>query len=171
MADTKITDLTAATGVSLADNDEFVVVDISSNETKSITRSELITGIVNTAGVTSAGAIMNTGGTLSGDLQVKGVRETVLAITGTTPDLDPTNGTIQTWTLSGNSTPTFASGWNDGESILIMVDDGTGSVISSFPTMKWSGGSAPTLATTGYSVITIWKVGGVFYGISAGSMT
>ena len=159
MADTKITDLTAATGVSLADNDEFVVVDISSNETKSITRSELITGIV------------NTGGTLSGDLQVKGVRETVLAITGTTPDLDPTNGTIQTWTLSGNSTPTFASGWNDGESILIMVDDGTGSVISSFPTMKWSGGSAPTLATTGYSVITIWKVGGVFYGISAGSMT
>jgi hypothetical protein len=171
MADTKISELPSSTGASLADNDKFVVVDTSADETKSITKAELVIGVVNTATVTVAGALMNTGGTLTGDLQVKGVRETVLAITGTTPELDPTDGSIQTWTLSGDSTPTFAAGWEDGESLLIMVDDGTDYVISNFPTMKWSGGSPPTLATTGYSVITIWKVGGVFYGIYAGDMS
>jgi hypothetical protein len=203
MADTKISELPSSTGASLADNDKFVVVDTSANETKSINKDELVIGIVNTASVTSSGALMDSeitnlaqvkafagtdyataaqgtlasnalpvaGGNLTGDLQVKGVRETVLAITGITPELDPTDGSIQTWTLSGDSTPTFAAGWEDGESLLIMVDDGTDYVISSFPTMKWSGGSPPTIATTGYSVITIWKVGGVFYGIFAGNMS
>jgi hypothetical protein len=111
------------------------------------------------------------GGSLTGDLQVKGVRETTQALAGTTPEIDPTNGTIATWTLSGSSTPTFAAGWADGESVLLMVDDGGSHVISSFPTMQWAGGSAPTLATTGYSVMTIWKVGGGFYGTSAGDMS
>ena len=50
--------------------------------------------------------------------------ETVFALTGTTPALSPDNGTIQTWTLSGASTPT-AGTWAAGQSLTLMVDDGT----------------------------------------------
>jgi len=34
------------------------------------------------------------------------VVEDIFALTGTTPALEPANGTIQTWTLTANSTPT-----------------------------------------------------------------
>ena len=60
MTNKKITDLPVATGASLADDDKFVVVDVSADETKSITKVELATGIVDTAGVNAAGAVMNT---------------------------------------------------------------------------------------------------------------
>ena len=110
------------------------------------------------------------GGTLTGDLQVKGVRETVIALSGTTPAIDPTAGTIATWTLSGASTPTFGAGWAEGESILLMIDDGAGNTIT-WPTMQWAGGTAPTLPTTGYAVVTLFKVGATFYGTSAGDMS
>ena len=110
------------------------------------------------------------GGTLTGDLQVKGVQETVFALSGTTPAIDPTAGTIATWTLSGASTPTFGAGWAEGESILLMIDDGAGNTIT-WPTMQWAGGTEPTLPTTGYAVVTLFKVGATFYGTSAGDMS
>ena len=43
MADKKITQLDPLTGANLADTDEFVVVDLSADETKSITFAELKT--------------------------------------------------------------------------------------------------------------------------------
>ena len=95
------------------------------------------------------------------------VTEEVFAITGTTPALDPAHGTIQTWTLSDNSTPTdsFAT----GESITLMVDDGTAYTIT-WPTMTWvnNGGTAPALATTGYTVVVLWKVSSTLYGAFVG---
>ena len=96
------------------------------------------------------------------------VTEEVFAVTGTTPALDPVNGTIQTWTLTANSTPTES--FSAGESMTLMIDDGTAYTIT-WPTMKWSGGSAPTLATTDYSVIVLWKVGTTLYGSSVGDMS
>ena len=41
MADQKITELNNITGANLADADEFVVVDITADETMAITRAEL----------------------------------------------------------------------------------------------------------------------------------
>lgn len=96
--------------------------------------------------------------------------ETVYAITGTTPALNPSNGTIQTWTLTGASTPT--SLLNAGESITLMIDDGTAYTItwtSVAVTWKTDGGSAPTLNTTGYTAIVLWKVGSVVYGARVGN--
>lgn len=96
-----------------------------------------------------------------------GIDETVYALSGTTPALDPANGTIQTWTLSGNSTPTDSLA--EGESITLMIDDGTDYTIT-WPTMTWvnGGGTAPTLATTGYTVVAIWKVSTTLYGALVG---
>ena len=63
MADKKITQLTNITGANLADADEFVVVDITADETKAITFSEL-----KTAFDTGTGFVRITGDTMTGDL-------------------------------------------------------------------------------------------------------
>jgi len=96
-----------------------------------------------------------------------GYIETVYAISGTTPALDPDNGTIQTWTLSANSNPT--NSLSSGQSMTLMVADGTGYSIT-WPTMTWVEGSAPTLATSGYTVIVLWKVGTTLYGMKSGEV-
>jgi hypothetical protein len=104
----------------------------------------------------------------NGDITLSNsVIETVFALTGTTPSIDPNNGTIQTWALSANSTPT--ENLSAGESVLLMVADGTAYTIT-WPTITWVNnlGNAPTLATTGYTVIAIWKVGGTLYGSLVG---
>jgi hypothetical protein len=93
--------------------------------------------------------------------------ETVYAVTGTTPAIAATNGNIQTWTLSGNSTPTDSL--NAGESITLMIDDGSAYTITWTSLVdQWIGGSAPTLATTGYSIVELWKVGTTVYGAYVG---
>ena len=93
--------------------------------------------------------------------------EDVYAISGTTPALDPSNGSIQTWTLTANSTPTDSLA--SGEAITLMIDDGTAYTVT-WPTMTWvnNAGSAPTLATTGYTVIALWKVSTTLYGALIG---
>lgn len=96
------------------------------------------------------------------------VEEQVHAITGTTPALDPANGTVQTWTLTGNSTPT--ANIPNGQSMTLMVADGTSAftIDWSGAVGSWIGGSAPALPETGYAVITLWAVGGVVYGAGMG---
>lgn len=106
------------------------------------------------------------GATLSGDTTFSGaIDEAVYNLTGTA--LDPSNGTIQTKTLSANTTLTDSV--SEGESMTLMIDDGTAYTIT-WPTMTWvnNGGSAPTLATTGYTVIAIWKVSTTLYGALVG---
>jgi len=95
------------------------------------------------------------------------VIEDVFALTGTTPALEPANGSIQTWTLTAASTPTDSLA--AGEAITLMIDDGTAYTIT-WPTMTWvnNAGSAPTLATTGYTVIALWKVSTTLYGALVG---
>ena len=89
------------------------------------------------------------------------VTETVYNLTGT--DIDPANGTIQYKTLSANTTLTESL--SDGQSVTLAIDDGTAYAIT-WPTITWisDGGSAPTLATTGYTWIVIWQMGATLYG-------
>lgn len=108
--------------------------------------------------------------TLTGVTLNDGYTEEVYAVSGTTPVLSPTNGSIQTWTLSGNSTPT-AGTWAAGQSMTLMIDDGTAySVTWTSLSVVWktNGGSAPTLNTTGYTAIALWKVGSTIYGARVG---
>jgi hypothetical protein len=115
---------------------------------------------------------VNTFATLTGvetltNKTLTGYTETVYTLSGTTPALDPDNGTIQTWTLSANSNPTNALA--DGQSMTLMVADGTAYSIT-WPTMTWVGGSAPALATSGYTVIVLWRVGSTLYGMKSGEV-
>src|SRR6056300_48950 len=104
---------------------------------------------------------------VSGITRATSFLETVYAVTGTTPAIAATNGNIQTWTLSGNSTPTDSL--NAGESITLMIDDGSAYTITWTSLVdQWIGGSAPTLATTGYTVVELWKVSTTVYAAYVG---
>ena len=94
-----------------------------------------------------------------------GIQETAYNLTGT--DLDPDNGTIQYKTLAANTTLTESI--EEGEAITLMIDDGSAYTLT-FPTITWvnNGGSAPTLATTGYTVFALWKVSTTLYGALVG---
>jgi hypothetical protein len=98
--------------------------------------------------------------------------ETVFAVTdGAVVNLDPGNGSIQTWTLGANRTPGQAN-WVSGQSITLMVDDGSAFNITwSTLAVVWetNGGVAPTLATSGFTVIVLWKVGTTIYGARVGN--
>ena len=120
---------------------------------------------------TGSGALVfGTSPTLSGTTLNDGYTEEVFAVSGTTPALSPADGSIQTWTLSGNSTPT-AGTWNAGQSITLMIDDGSAATVtwtSLAVTWKTDGGNPPTLNTTGFTVITLWKVSTTIYGARVG---
>lgn len=94
--------------------------------------------------------------------------EQVHTITGTSVALEPDNGSIQIHNLSANTTYTDA--FSSGQAITLMIDDGSASTVT-WPTITWvnNARAAPTLATTGYTVISLWKVGGTLYGALVGN--
>jgi hypothetical protein len=107
---------------------------------------------------------------VSGTAEITAAKEGVFAITDGTVSLDPNNGSIQTWTLGANRTPDQAN-WAAGQSITLMIDDGSAYTITwSTLGVVWetNGGTAPTLALTGYTVIVLWKVGTTIYGARVG---
>jgi hypothetical protein len=67
-----------------------------------------------------------------------------------TIDLDWNNGNIQNVVLTGNATFTFANPLPTGNKYQIfLTQDGTGSRTITWPSsVKWRGGTAPTLTTT-----------------------
>ena len=96
------------------------------------------------------------------------IQEAVYNLTGTA--LDPANGTIQTKTLSANTTLTDSL--SAGEAMTLMIDDGSAYTVT-WPTITWvnNAGAAPTLATSGYTVVALWKVGATLYGALVGDGT
>jgi hypothetical protein len=119
----------------------------------------------------SGSLVFATAPTLSGPTINDGYTEEVFAVSGTTPALSPTNGSIQTWTLTGNSTPTSGT-WAAGQSLTLMIDDGTAFTVnwtSISVVWKTDSGFAPTLNTTENTAITFWKVGTIVYGARVGN--
>lgn len=113
--------------------------------------------------------------TLTDPTIIGAIAEDVYTITdGAAFEIDPGNGSIQLITLTGNRTPK-GTNFAAGESVTLMVLDGTGYTLtwtdSTFGTsgVTWVGGSAPTLDTTKYTVIELWKVGTQVYGALVGA--
>ena len=125
--------------------------------------------------INSAGNIITTGTFV--DPAITGtILEDVFTITdGAAFEVDPGNGSIQLITLGASRTPK-ATNFAAGESITLMVADGTAYTITwtdaTWGTggVIWKGGTAPTLATTGYSVIQFWKVSTQVYGAYVGNV-
>jgi hypothetical protein len=164
-----------STGSPFADG-TLVVADIS-DLTASAAELNIMDGVtastaelnyndITTLGTSQASKVVTADA--SGDVKFSNaIVETVFALTGTTPALNPNNGTIQTWTLSGASTPTDS--FVAGEAMTLMIDDGSAATIT-WPSVTWKtdGGVAPTLNTTGFTVVTLWKVSTTLYGARVG---
>lgn len=105
--------------------------------------------------------------TFTGTVTATNVQETVYSLTGT--EIDPTNGGIQTKTLSGATT--FTEVLSSGESVVLMIDGGDANAVT-WPTITWvtsAGNAAPTL--TANDTIVLWKVSTTLYGAYTGSYT
>ncbi len=103
----------------------------------------------------------------------KELKDTVYTITdGAAFEIDPANGSMQTITLGASRTPA-ATNFEAGQMVLLGIDDGTAYSITwttVSPTWVKAGGtaSAPTLATSGYTWVLLWRVGAVIYATEVG---
>ena len=90
-------------------------------------------------------------------------------------EINPGNGSVQLITLGASRTPK-ATNMVAGEAVTLMVDDGTAYTLTwsdatfggSGVVWKTNAGVAPTLNTTGYTVIVLWKVSTQVYGARVG---
>lgn len=91
--------------------------------------------------------------------------ETVYSLTGTA--LDPNNGTVQTKTISANTT--FTDSLSAGESMSLHLTSASSYTIT-WPTITWitgSGNAAPTL--TAADTVVLFKISTTLYGVWIGS--
>jgi len=106
--------------------------------------------------------------TLTSPAMVGAPVEDIFTITdGASVDLSPANGTIQLWTLTNNRTPISPTAWTAGQAITLMINNGSGYTITwTSVGVTWlpSGAAAPTLASSGYTKVVLWKVGTTIYG-------
>lgn len=81
-------------------------------------------------------------------------------------EIDPSNGSLQKITLGASRTPAAApAGWTAGKGLLLKIADGTAYAITwSTLGVTWEGGTPPTLATTGWTVVALWKDADAIYG-------
>lgn len=105
---------------------------------------------------------------LTGNMVVAGqYGSTPYALTdGATINLDWNNSMVQTVTIAGNRTFTFANPKQGFRYIIAVKQDATGSRTITWPTITWAGGTAPTL-TTGANktdIITLIYMNSAYYG-------
>lgn len=107
---------------------------------------------------------------VTGTITTRNITNVVYAITdGTGVDINPNDGAIQVWSLGGSRTPT-ANFFNPGQAVTLMIDDGSGNTINwSTINPTWIDGAAPSLPTSGYGLVELWKVGSTIYGASLAS--
>lgn len=90
-------------------------------------------------------------------------------------EIDPSNGTLQNVTLGANRTPK-GTNFAAGESVTLRIKDGTAYTITWTDAtfggsgVVWVGGTAPTLDTTNWTVVVLWKEGGQVYGLYVGTV-
>lgn len=79
-----------------------------------------------------------------------------------------TNGTVQIITLTGNATITMPTAVAGKSFILFLKQDGTGSRTVTWSTVKWPGGTAPTITSTAskQDIYSFFSDGTNWYGIT-----
>lgn len=83
--------------------------------------------------------------------------------------LDLANGTMQDITLTGSPTITMPTA-TAGKSFLLMLRSGAGSYTVTWSTVKWPGGTAPTVTTTAsrMDIYSFYSDGTNWYGTTVG---
>jgi hypothetical protein len=81
--------------------------------------------------------------------------------------LDLTNGTVQIITLTGNATITMPTATSGKSFIMFLKQDATGSRTVTWSTVKWAGGTAPTITSTAsrQDILSFFADGTNWYGV------
>ena len=79
-----------------------------------------------------------------------------------------TNGTVQIITLTGNATITMPSAVSGKSFIMFLKQDATGSRTVTWTTVKWAGGTAPTITSTAsrQDIYSFFSDGTNWYGVT-----
>lgn len=148
MADSKLSALTALGGAP-ATGDLLYLDQISGGTSKSMTVANLFTSpaittpTINQINASSNTSILNNAGTYNSI-------QTYTPTAAGTATLDLSKGNIHHITMpAGNITIALSNGTAGQCFIIRILQDGTGSrTVTWFTTIRWAGGSAPTLTTT-----------------------
>ena len=128
------------------------------------TAAELNYSDITTLGTSEASKVVTADA--NGDVKfANAIVETVYALTGTA--LDPNNGTVQTKTISANTT--FTDSLSAGESMSLHLTSASSYTIT-WPTITWitaTGNNAPTL--TAADTVVLFKISTTLYGVWIGS--
>ncbi len=81
-----------------------------------------------------------------------------------------TNGTVQIITLTGNATITMPSAVSGKSFIMFLKQDATGSRTVTWSTVKWAGGTNPTITATAsrQDIYSFFSDGTNWYGVNVG---
>ena len=116
-----------------------------------------------------AGSETFTNKTLTNPTITNYVETPFTANTSTAITLDLTNGTVQIITQTGISTVTMPAAVA-GKSFLLMFKTGTGGYTVTWSTVKWPGGTAPTITATAskMDIFSFFSDGTNWYGTTVG---
>ena len=140
-----------------------------------------LTGILKGNGTSAFTAVTAPSGTIVGttDTQTLSAKtltnptvtnyvETPYSATPTsTITLDLANGTVQIITLGGNVTITMPTATSGKSFVMLLKQDGTGSRTVTWSTVKWAGGTAPTITSTAsrLDLLSFFADGTNWYGV------
>ena len=122
---------------------------------------------------TAADYLALSGGTLTGALKTEEAQETVVALSGTTPDVDLEAGTVFTLSTSGNTTFTFSNPAASGtaSAFTLRLTAGGTHTITWPASVDWAGGSAPDAPASGETDVLVFLTtdgGTTYYGFLSG---
>jgi len=118
----------------------------------------------------SGSLVFNTAPALTNPTVTNYVETPYSANSSTAITLALTNGTVQIITLTGNATITMPTATSGKSFILYLKQDGTGSRTVTWSTVKWPGGTAPTITATAskQDIYSFFADGTNWYGTTVG---
>jgi len=143
-----------------------------------------LTGIVKGNGTSAFTAVTAPSGTIVGTTDTQTLSAKTLtnptvtnyvetpfsANSSTAITIDLTNGTVQIITLTGNATITMPTATSGKSFIMFLKQDGTGSRTVTWSTVKWPGGTNPTITATAsrQDIFSFFSDGTNWYGVTVG---
>jgi hypothetical protein len=130
--------------------------------------ANLITVVTDETG--SGVLVFNTNAALTNPTVTNYVETPFSANSSTAITLALTNGTVQIITLTGNATITMPTAVSGKSFIMFLKQDATGSRTVTWSTVKWAGGTNPTITATAsrQDIYSFFSDGTNWYGVTVG---
>jgi hypothetical protein len=130
----------------------------------------LANAVAGTDYVTPTGTETLTNKTLTNPTVTNYVETPYSATPTSTITLDLANGTVQIITLGGNVTITMPTAVSGKSFIMYLKQDATGSRTVTWSTVKWAGGTAPTITSTAsrQDILSFFSDGTNWFGVVVG---